>query len=294
MAHGAIIFTYETSGTVTSNLFEDNLATHTGGAVSLDLAGLSTPVVITSNTFVGNRAGPEGSNTYSVGGAIDVYDGAKCVIRNNAITSNSAAYDGGGVYFFTDRIKNNVITYEYNDFQDNLPNHCAGVSEADCNDGQFFDPPLYQNPAGGVYRLRSDSPLIDRGTTDGVPAADLLGRPRSVDSDLDGSTAPDIGAYENQQEVTRLRFADDTTLLWDGSPNATMFFDLYRDLFSTLDPGPLGQCWAPSLSVTTTTDGQEPPAGEGYFYLVAGWDVGSGTMGFDGQGSERTTADPCP
>jgi hypothetical protein len=64
-------------------------------------------------------------------------------------------------------------------------------------------PPLFVNPAVLDYGLRSGSPGIDAGTSDGTPTTDFDGRPR-VDQpgvpNRGGGTKPyyDIGAFERQ------------------------------------------------------------------------------------------------
>jgi hypothetical protein len=287
---GAIDISDYSSATITNNLIVDNVATDSGGAISL--AGVtSSPVIITNNTIAGNRAGLPGSNGFSFGGGITVYADAETVIRNNAITGNSAAFNGGGIYFGNSTQDN---TYEFNDFDGNLPNHCDGLPGNKCSDFQFFFAALYQDSAGGNYRLRSDSELIDRATGTGAPAEDRLGRARPADGDLDGSSAPDIGAFENQQEITRVRWDDPSSLRWDGSRNASVTFDVYRDTIGGIAPGPLGSCWQNDLAATSVAEPAAPSSGDGFFYLVLGEDAASGILGFDASGSQRTPSLACP
>lgn len=281
-----------TTATIVNNVIAENAATDSGGGISLGLAGEATPVVITNNTIVGNRAGGEIPNGFSFGGGVSVYSDAVVTLRNNAITGNASAFEGGGVYFFANNL--NRVTYESNDYDGNTPDDCAGVSSNSCSGGQHFLPPLYFDEAGGDYRLRSDSPLVDLATGTGAPAEDRLGRSRPVDGDLDAVSAPDIGAYENQGELTRLRWDDESTLSWDGSENPSMVYDLYRDLLSALAPGPLGLCRQSGLATPTAIEAGTPPAGEGWFYLPGGRDVEVGSLGFSSGGLSRVPADPCP
>jgi hypothetical protein len=128
----------------------------------------------------------------------------------------------------------------------------------------------------------------------GAPGDDLLGLTRPADGDLDGTGLPDIGAYENPAELTRLRWTSETALAWDGSDSASMVFDLFRDLVSGLAPGPVGLCEQAGLASPAASQTAAPPAGEGWFYLVRGRDASEGTLGFDSEGAGRLPGESCP
>src|SRR5205823_2961782 len=70
--------------------------------------------------------------------------------------------------------------------------------------------PSFVNPAAGDYRLRFDSPLLDKGPPT-QPLSnddpDLGGRSRVRDSDGNGSAVRDIGAYEYQRLAPAAMFA---------------------------------------------------------------------------------------
>jgi hypothetical protein len=293
LAYGAAIdIGDDSSATITNNVIASNFTSDSGAGISIGLAGTSTPVQIVNNTIVDNQAGVSGPVDFSYGGGVLVDDGAEIVLRNNIIAGNSVTAEGGGIYFFAGGLQG--ITYELNDFDDNTPDHCAGLPANKCDGGQLFLPPLYLDPESGNYRPRSDSPILDQGTDSGIPAVDADSHPRSVDSDLDGSAEPDIGAHENQGEITRLRFDDHATLAWDGSVNASVSFDLYRDDLSMAGPGAGGECLQGALSGATFTDGTEPTAGDGYFYLVGGRDAVRGSLGSGSDGTSRNASVECP
>jgi hypothetical protein len=57
--------------------------------------------------------------------------------------------------------------------------------------------PGFTDPAAGDYMLAAGSPALDAGAALAEPGAvDILGRPRAVDGDGDGSALPDPGAFE--------------------------------------------------------------------------------------------------
>ena len=166
---------------------------------------------IVHNTIVGNLAGQGGATSNIFGGGILLEDGAEVILRNNLIVNNDATVigQGGGAYFFSGGLQ--TTTYENNNFNANIPDDCAGLTGPKCSNGQFFLAPLFFDMAAGNYRSRSDSPILELGTPTGAPAQDMARFPRIVDSDLDGTAAPDIGAFENQGEITRLVFQDTVT-----------------------------------------------------------------------------------
>lgn len=65
--------------------------------------------------------------------------------------------------------------------------------------------PAFVNPAGGDYRLRTDSPLLDVGPAaaalPGLPAKGLDGAARLNDGDGDCTAELDLGAFETQAPV---------------------------------------------------------------------------------------------
>lgn len=280
-----------TAATITSNLILRNRATALGGGLYVGITATGSATLVTNNTIAGNQASGPAYSVLGQGGGAVFYDGFAGDVRNNAIANNVADV-GAGVYFVANGTQG--INYENNDFAGNVPDDCAGLPATKCSGGQLFAAPLFRNAAADEYRLRSDSTLIDAGTVSGAPSLDADGRARNVDGDLDGLAAPDVGAFENQRELTRLRVDGGGTLSWDGSANASMTFDVYREAIGMLGPGPLGVCWQSGLTVPTTTDGDPLASGDGRFYLVAGRDAATGSLGFDGAGAERSPASACP
>lgn len=289
---GAIDVADDASAVVTNNTIDGNRTTDSGGGISLGVTGAATPLDITNNTIVGNEAGSGAPNSFSYGGGILVADGAQGSIRNNLIVQDVARFDGGGIQFFATGLQG--ITYTRNDFDGNAPDQCGGLPSSKCDGGQLFLAAFFQDQAAKLYRLRSDGPVIDQGTASGAPAVDADGRARNADGDLDGTAAPDVGAFENQREITRLRFDTHDALAWDDSVNAAVTFELYRDALSPLAPGPIGDCLFGSLPTPTATDAAIPQVGAGFLYLVRGRGAIVGSLGFASSGTERVPATACP
>jgi hypothetical protein len=62
--------------------------------------------------------------------------------------------------------------------------------------GNISADPLFVRPDLGDYRLRDQSPCIDRGTNDGAPTGDKNGALRPQDGNQDGVAVCDLGAFE--------------------------------------------------------------------------------------------------
>jgi hypothetical protein len=289
---GAIDVGDDASAVVTNNTIERNQATDSGGGISLGVTGTAMPADLTNNTIVGNEAGSGVTNAFSYGGGILAADGAESTLRNNLLVQNVARFAGGGIHFFATGLQG--FTYTLNDFDGNLPDNCGGLPASKCDGGQLFLPAGFEDAATGRFRLRSDSAVIDRGTATGIPTVDADGRARNVDGDLNGAAFPDVGAFENPREITRLRFDSKDVLAWDDSVNAAVVFQLYRDALRPLGPGPIGDCLFASLAGPTATDTTVAASGEGFLYLVRGKATATGSLGTASNGTERVPATACP
>jgi hypothetical protein len=166
--------------------------------------------MVTNCEFKGNEA--------SAGGGMFLRQGRGGTITNCTFTSNTAGIAGGGMYdmIMTDFAVTNCI------FWGNLPEQITGLTEVTYCDvqggfmgtGNIDAYPMFVYEIGpdGILgteddnlRLRPDSPCIDAGDSNSVPAGittDMDGLPRFVDDPLTADTgngiAPivDMGAYE--------------------------------------------------------------------------------------------------
>jgi aminopeptidase N len=131
---------------------------------------------------------------------------------------------------------------------------------------------------------------------------DLMGD--ACDEDDDNDLLPDAAdcapldpAQGIPDEVASLLLTDlpgpPATLYWTAAARADAY-DLTRGLLSTLPSG-YGACHAPQWPGLSYEDGDGPPLGDGYHYLVRGHDTGcggGGPLGTDSSGGLRLA--PCP
>jgi len=150
----------------------------------------------------------------------------------------------------------------------------------------------------------------------GAPQNDLFGNacdvcpfvndPSQADSDADGAgdlcdCAPTDATARQPSEVTLLSVSSPapgiSRLTWSPTAGADQFV-VRRGLLSTLDVGSYGDCiTSPGTTSDPFDDADLPPAGDGFAYLMQGWDFvcGLGTLGPASNGSERIqlTPDAC-
>ena len=87
--------------------------------------------------------------------------------------------------------------------------------------------------------------------------------------------------------------------MWDSDAANSGTGTLYDVLRGSLSEFPVGSggsetCLDPHSGNTHATDGETPTAGNGFYYLVRGFNAcGTGTYGFTTDPSERSTA-TCP
>jgi hypothetical protein len=167
-------------------------------------------------------------------------------------------------------------------------------------------------PAGRVAAQQSANFHVDNGTLNeggrpqqGVSMAGSSYR-ISLDSIGDATAAPALGSasfrldtglvetFAPPGEVMNQRFTNASTMTWDVEKSVGVY-EVYRGLLSGL-PGGFGACFQSSLAGTTAADAANPPAGDGWFYLVTAKNhLGEeGTKGYQSSGAMRSNASPCP
>jgi len=139
-------------------------------------------------------------------------------------------------------------------------------------------------------------------------ACDICPSITEAPSDLDGDGVFDACDCDPYDSSARLPREVGTVLVNTTAERAALiiwpyngFVDTYsvaRVLLSELGPGEYGQCIASGISGSSFIEGEPPPAGDGFGYLVRGVDsaCGLGTLGADSSGRLRQDPDVevCP
>jgi len=176
----------------------NNSGTHGGGFWILG----EEPSTIVNSHIIGNATSGEG-------GAVATKTGARIVMTNTLIISNTgktgiADRDGEGSIFELNYCDTYGNSPDGSDGVTITRNNCLGSPATDGFDPQMAGGPL---PAGTGpsfadawmtydYRPAARSPTIDAGSNAGAPSVDIAGRSRPQDGDLDGTPVTDMGAYE--------------------------------------------------------------------------------------------------
>lgn len=185
--------------TIVDSDLSGNAALYFGGAVyggNLDITNstITKNLVTYTSPWQGLIYG--GAGVYSRNGIVRI---ANCTLADNASNYNSGAFYGDGAALV---LLNSVLwnpgapaeihlerapslSVTFSDIRGGYPG--AGNIAAD---------PLFVKPALGDYRLRDQSPCIDKGTNAGAPATDKNGAPRPQDGNDDGIAVCDQGAFE--------------------------------------------------------------------------------------------------
>jgi hypothetical protein len=284
------------------------------------IAGFNTAGVVVSLpdlplppwAFMGNvidgapQAGSVGKGIVVSGGGLTEIAGNTIVHTSTAIDMSCSVCDG-----FAGDIASNVVamntvsgitvtpnqpvTAVDNDVYQSGTNW-GGIPDPTGSTGNMSVDPEFKDDTGGDLSLRSSSPCIELGRQSTL-SADVTGLPRSLDSNLDGAAAPDIGAFETSGEVEGVRVEGMPPILrWDAHPFAVRGYDMYEGLLSVLSATGNSAQSPPTCGYGQTAIAipVSPPAGDGQYYLVVPHGVVAGSLGFDSNFQERVNSLPCP
>lgn len=212
----------------------DSVIHEGGGGVAVLHGGIVENCLIYGNTAVHG------------GGAVSLNGGA----LNHVTLAANAAATGGGWYARSAGSIRNSILYHNPVGSNYVETGTAAVWSAvtawplppgpDASDAD----PLFVNPAGGNFELADGSPAIDTAFASPALVLDLLGRPRPLDGDNNGSALPDRGAFEriHPQADTDSDGVPDANewIAGTGLTNAASFLEVRR---IEKDGGDVGIAW---------------------------------------------------
>ena len=189
----------DTAGVVERCVIRDNYAHDDGGGACLADGGVLRNCLIVKNTAWDNGGGLQ----TAVAGTVE-----NCTIANNRCSLEYIHHGGGGLYRRLGGVYRNCIFYGNRAGPSGSPSYdnyfiYSGSPFTSCcstplppGTGNISDDPLFWDPADDDWRLRATSPCIDQGTALNHVDLDLVGCPRPIDGDADGSEKWDMGAYE--------------------------------------------------------------------------------------------------
>ena len=184
------------------------VSAYNGGAITLTdsliamPSGASIGLITSDNNNIASSVASISADRVTIagagGGSRGVWAWATSTGDTHSITLKNSTVSGASAPLRCDAPSAGAASLTAPD--SNYPN--GGVQNNGCTTAPPATPPVAGDPgfvdaAGGDYRLRGDSPLVDAGDNSTLAGAtDLDGETRPVDGDESGSATVDLGAYE--------------------------------------------------------------------------------------------------
>jgi len=197
--------------TILDSDLSGNAALNYGGAIyggDLDITNSTITKNLTTYTSQWPFGPAGGAGIFSYGGTVRI---TNCTVADNASNYDSGGFLGWGAsltllnsVFWNPGAPEEIIaesapslSVTYSDIRGGHISVQYGENvELDPGAGNINADPLFVKPALGDYRLRDQSPCIDKGTNSGAPETDKNGAPRPQDGNNDGIAVCDQGAFE--------------------------------------------------------------------------------------------------
>lgn len=147
---GGVMYLWDGSPLVEDNIFRNNSATYSGGAISIWRQNGPVNPVIRNNHFEGNTAGS--------GGAIVIHSNCVPTIEGNTFVNNSCFGDGGAIW--QGYVLAGTIQYRNNYFFQNHADDSGGaIRTIECLvdfDGDIFEENTTNNSSGGAMQFEEE------------------------------------------------------------------------------------------------------------------------------------------
>jgi hypothetical protein len=162
-----------------------------------DNDGLAAQATIIGSTVVAHGPNSDAALRVTVSPAGGT---PSAMVRNSVLSNVDTTTEGSSADLMSDVFMQSgtaTVTADHSAYSTVITSG-GGIATAAGSGTNVSGDPLFVDPAGADFRLQIASPLIDGGDPAIVTTGelDLLGNPRSLDSDHDCMVAPDIGAYE--------------------------------------------------------------------------------------------------
>ncbi len=244
---GGAVLTNQAIVSMTACTIRNNASNNSNGG-GLENDGYSSNTAILTNClFFGNSASASGGGIHNSGPTL--------TLNYDTLSLNVCNGNGGGLYVDngTAKLTDDIL---YNDTGGEAVDGTSGqtaIMATYCDilggyagTGVFDRKPLFVNPAGGDFHLKSGSPCIGTGITITGVSTDLDGKPRA--------TPPSMGAYEGAS-------GGHTHLLWNNVDGRVMLWSIAQDGTFTLNgfgpytDGAAQNKWS-ATAVATGADGK--------------------------------------